>query len=125
MPIVPTLRKMRREICCAFKISLGYVESSKTAWDSEGTPGFCLFVCLFFVFFKDIFLIYILNAIPKVPIPSPHPAPLPTHSHFLALPFPCIGAYKVLCTKENILVRKGARSERTGALGSSAEEGVP
>jgi hypothetical protein len=31
----------------------------------------------------------------KFPIPSPCPAPLPTHSHFLALAFPCIGAYKV------------------------------
>ena len=33
------------------------------------------------------------------PIPSPHPAPLPTHSHFLALVFPCTGAYKVCKTK--------------------------
>ena len=24
----------------------------------------------------------------------PHPARLPTHTHFLALAFPCIGAYK-------------------------------
>jgi hypothetical protein len=32
----------------------------------------------------------------KFPIPSPRPAPLPTHSHFLALAFPCTGAYKNL-----------------------------
>jgi hypothetical protein len=37
---------------------------------------------------------YIFNAIPKVPIPTP-PNPLPTHSPFLALGFPCTGAYKV------------------------------
>ena len=35
----------------------------------------------------------------KSPIPSPCPAPLPTHSHFLALAFPCTGAYKVCKTK--------------------------
>jgi hypothetical protein len=39
-----------------------------------------------------IFLIYISNAIPKVPH-TLSPTPLPTHSHFLALAFPCTGAY--------------------------------
>jgi hypothetical protein len=53
-----------------------------------------------FVFFYDwifllgIFLVYIFNAIPKVPHTQP-PNPLPTHSPFLALAFPCTGAYKV------------------------------
>jgi hypothetical protein len=41
-----------------------------------------------------IFLVYIFNAIPKVPHTHP-PHPLPTHSPFLALAFPCTGAYKV------------------------------
>jgi hypothetical protein len=41
-----------------------------------------------------IFLIYISNAIPKVPHTLP-PTSLPTHSHFLALAFPCTGKYKV------------------------------
>jgi hypothetical protein len=54
---------------------------------------------LFFNFLLDIFFIYISNAIPKVPYISPCPAPLPTYSHFLALAFPCIGAYKVCKTK--------------------------
>ena len=36
----------------------------------------------------------------KSPIPSPCPTPLPTHSHFLALEFPCTGAYKLCKTKE-------------------------
>jgi hypothetical protein len=45
-------------------------------------------------FLLGIFLIYISNAIRKVPHTLP-PTPLPTHSHFLALAFPCTGAYKV------------------------------
>jgi hypothetical protein len=45
-------------------------------------------------FLLRIFLNYISNAIPKGPHSLP-PTPLPTHSHFLALVFPCTGAYKV------------------------------
>ena len=44
------------------------------------------------------FLLYISNAIPKVP-PLPSPTALPTNSHFLALVFPCTEAYKVCKTK--------------------------
>jgi hypothetical protein len=63
---------------------------------------FCLyfslgnFDCLiFFQFFLlGIFLVYIFNAIPKVPHTHP-PNTLPTHCPFLALVFPCTGAYKV------------------------------
>jgi hypothetical protein len=49
---------------------------------------------LFFlkIFLLGIFLIYISNAIPKVPHTLP-PTPLPTH--FLALAFPCTRAYEV------------------------------
>jgi hypothetical protein len=48
----------------------------------------------FFFLLLGIFLVYIFNAIPKVP--HTHPSnPLPTHSPFLALAFPCTGAYKV------------------------------
>jgi hypothetical protein len=46
------------------------------------------------IFLLRIFLNYISNAIPKVPHTLPT-TPLPTHSHFLALAFPCTGAYKV------------------------------
>jgi hypothetical protein len=66
-------------------------------WDA------CLFVCLFvFTFLLDMFFIYISNAIPKVPytLPSPCPAPQPTHSCFLALAFPCTGAYNLRKTKD-------------------------
>ena len=50
--------------------------------------------------FKKNFFYYVFSSITfpmlsqKSPIPSP-PTPLPTHSHFLALAFPCTGAYKV------------------------------
>jgi hypothetical protein len=54
-----------------------------------------------------IFLLFSLNTFQmlsgKFPIPSPCPAPLPTHSHFLALVFPCIGAYRVSKTKGPLL----------------------
>jgi hypothetical protein len=50
---------------------------------------------LFFIYFLlGIFLNYISNAIPKVPH-TLLPTPIPTPSHFLALAFPCTGAYKV------------------------------
>jgi hypothetical protein len=46
------------------------------------------------IFLLRIFLNDISNASPKVPH-ALSPTPLPTHSHFLALAFPCTGAYKV------------------------------
>jgi hypothetical protein len=63
-----------------------------------------LFVCLFFVLFTvnfllDIYFIYISNAILKVPYTLPHPASQPTHSCFLALAFPCTGAYDLHKTR--------------------------
>ena len=52
------------------------------------------FIFLFLNFLLGIFLIYIFNAIPKVP--HTHPStPLLTHSPFLALAFPCTGANKL------------------------------
>jgi hypothetical protein len=51
----------------------------------------------FFKFLLATFFIYISNAFPKVPHTPPPPALLPTH--FLALAFPCTGAYKVCKTK--------------------------
>jgi hypothetical protein len=58
-----------------------------------------LFIYLFiYLLLLRIFLNYISNAIPKSPIPSP-PTPLPTDSHFLAVAFPCTGAYKVCKSK--------------------------
>jgi hypothetical protein len=53
-------------------------------------------------FLLGIYFIYISNVILKVPymFPPPHsPAPLLTHSHFLALVFPCTGAYNLHKTK--------------------------
>ena len=61
-----------------------------------------------FIFYFIIFPIFIrylhhlyFQSYPESPLyPLPPPkAPLPTHSHFLALVFPCTGAYKVCKTK--------------------------
>jgi hypothetical protein len=61
-----------------------------------------MYFVLFFFFF-NIFIRYFphlhFQCYPKISILSP-PTPLPTHSHFLALAFPCIGAYKVCLTNE-------------------------
>jgi hypothetical protein len=54
-----------------------------------------LFFSLSFIF--SLFTFQMLSR--KFPIPSPRPAPLPTHPHFLAVAFPCTGAYKVCKTK--------------------------
>jgi hypothetical protein len=61
---------------------------------------FCLSMLISFFknFLLDIFFIYISNAIPKVPYTLPMPWSSTHHSHFLALAFPCIGAYKVCKT---------------------------
>jgi hypothetical protein len=64
------------------------------------------FLSFFFLdFFKlGICLIYISNAMPKVP--HTHTPPLPIHSPFLALAFPCTGAYKV-CKSNGPLSSEG------------------
>jgi hypothetical protein len=54
-----------------------------------------------YFFLLHIFLNYISNASAKVPHALP-PTPLHTHTHFLALAFPCTGAYKV-CTTNGLL----------------------
>ena len=56
------------------------------AWPAPFFQESAMSPCAFF----DIYFIYISNAIPKVS----HTLP-PTHPHFLALVFPCTGAYKV------------------------------
>jgi hypothetical protein len=48
----------------------------------------------FFFFFITYFLQLHFQCYPK----SPPPTPLPTHSHFLALAFPCTGAYNICLT---------------------------
>jgi hypothetical protein len=50
-------------------------------------------------FLLDIFFIYISNTILKVPYMFNYPALKPTHSCFLALAFPCTGAYDLSKTK--------------------------
>jgi hypothetical protein len=69
---------------------------------SQWYSSWCQWYSLYFFFQKkfllDISFIYISNAIPQSPLyppPHPRPAPKPTHSHFLALVFPCTGAYNL------------------------------
>jgi hypothetical protein len=68
---------------------------------ADGDDDLLFFSAIFFSFF-DFFIRYFLyihfKCYPKVPYTLPRPASLPTHSHFLALVFPCTGAYKVCKT---------------------------
>jgi hypothetical protein len=68
-------------------------------------PKIYLFI---FIFLLDILFIYISNAILKVPytLPPPCSSNPPPNSYFLALAFPCTGAYKVCKTKGPLLVWK-------------------
>jgi hypothetical protein len=57
-------------------------------------------------FFNQIFSSFTFQMLSqKFPIPSLNPSHLPTHSHFLALAFPCTGAYKVCSTALFIIAR--------------------
>jgi hypothetical protein len=62
---------------------------------------FCVLIHLMAVsfFFLSIFIRYLAHlhfqCYTKSPPYPPTPTPLPTHSPFLALAFPCSGAYKV------------------------------
>jgi hypothetical protein len=63
----------------------------------------CIFIFIFFsfyfLFFFPFFIRYLTHlhfqCYTKSPPYPPTPTPLPTHSPFLALVFPCTGAYKV------------------------------
>jgi hypothetical protein len=60
---------------------------------------FIFFYCLLSHLFFPIFIRYLAHlyfqCYTKSPPYPPTPTPLPTHSPFLALAFPCTGAYKV------------------------------
>ena len=61
-------------------------------------PDQVLCFCFFFFLIGYLFHLY-FQCYPKSPLHAPPPTPLPTHFHFLALAFPCTGAYKVCNTK--------------------------
>ena len=82
-----------------------------------------LLIAIFSLFLLGIFLVYISNAIPKVPN-SHSPNPIPTHSPFLALAFPCKGHVKFASPKglsfQWWLTRPSvARDKSSGVLVSS------
>jgi hypothetical protein len=52
----------------------------------------------FFFFFSFFYYVFSSITFPMLSQKSPPPTPLPTHSHFLALAFPCTGAYNVCLT---------------------------
>jgi hypothetical protein len=64
------------------------------SWRIFFYEGLNFFLFFFNLFLLGIFLIYIFNAIPKVPHTHPTPNSLPTHSPFLALVFPWLGHIK-------------------------------
>jgi hypothetical protein len=61
------------------------------------------FFSVLFYFSKTIFISYFLHlhfkCYPESPYTHPPPTPQPTHSRFLALAFPCTGAYSFPKTK--------------------------
>jgi hypothetical protein len=99
---------------CRFTAGKG--EASCTHVSLQGFFGF---------FLLRIFLNYISNAIPKVSHTLPPPTPLPTHSHFLALVFPCTGAYIVYLSSGPLFPTRpsfdtyAARVKSSGVLVSS------
>jgi hypothetical protein len=60
-------------------------------------PSLFFFRIFFFFFFYYVFSSITFPMLSQKFPPLP-PTPLPTHSHFLALAFPCTGAYKVCLT---------------------------
>jgi hypothetical protein len=81
-------------------------------WRSFPHSVSCCFVL--FLFFKMIFSSFTFQCYPKSPLyPPPCPAPQPTH--FLALAFPCTGAYHIIFTR-----LKGLSSHRWPTRPSSA-----
>ena len=65
-------------------------------WAISPAPYFAPFPQFLIRYFVHLhFICY-----PEGPPYHPSPTPLPTHSYFLALVFPCTGAYKVCKTKE-------------------------
>jgi hypothetical protein len=79
-------------------------KSRSTAFQSSIFLSFFFFFFFFDLMSMIFFFYYVFSSITfpmlsqESPTPSPHPTPLPTHSHFLALAFPCTGAYKVCLT---------------------------
>jgi hypothetical protein len=68
-------------------------------YPTAGSLFFFLF-SFFKAFFNWIFFSFTFQMLlSKPPIPSPRPAPQPIHSCFLALAFPCTGAYDLRNTK--------------------------
>jgi hypothetical protein len=72
-----------------------YVDKKAFGWiNTNDFGGGIVAILIFFNIFIRYFPHLHFQCYPKSPS-YPSPTPLPTHSHFLALAFPCTGAYKV------------------------------
>ena len=72
-----------------------FTEVKPAKYGNKYLLGFFLIFNIFYYVFSSITFPMLSQ---KSPTPSPQtlpPTPLPTHSHFLALAFPCTGAYTV------------------------------
>jgi hypothetical protein len=84
--------------------SLFFYLTSLSVVSSDITSLILYFLIKFFllIIFIRYFLHLHFKCYPQSPLYPSRPAPLPTHSHFLALAFPCTGAYKVCKTKGSL-----------------------
>ena len=77
----------------------GRRETEADLWLNQKFNNDTIWHLLFFKIFFSIFIRYLAHlhfqCYTKSPPYPPTPTPLPTHSPFLALAFPCTGAYKV------------------------------
>jgi hypothetical protein len=105
------------EINMAVPYEDGNQSTSKSCYTTlghipKGAPSYCKDTCItmftdalfFFFFFFPFFIRYLAHlhfqCYTKSPPYPPTPTPLPAHSPFLALAFPCSGAYKVCVSNE-------------------------
>ena len=82
--------------CLQQNLSWYAIVSRISGWLWYGSPS--RFKSCFFFFFITYFPQLHFQCYHKSPPHPPPHTPLPTHSHFLALAFPCTGAYKVCLT---------------------------
>jgi hypothetical protein len=92
---VPTHFPVFNEINCLGQSIKRAQWVKETAGEPTSKPGRFGAMYIFFPFFIRYLAHLHFQYYTKSPPYPPTPTPLPTHSPFLALAFPCTGAYKV------------------------------